>query len=125
MSYGSVHWRLYNVHRRLLGIGALLACLAFLWSAVSLWLRLRAAELGETKATGYEYLVGAVLSFCLGWILVRMRPYRPDQGDVSFWAGRAGGYPEASRAFQGEPRSWWTGEYHDRPDASRERAADD
>lgn len=119
MSYVQFHWRAYNLLRRLLGVAALAVCLAFLWSAVSLWLGLRDAQPGERTAVGYLYLAAALLTLVLGAILLRLRPYRPDQGDISWWAGRAGGYSHESRAFKSELRSWWTGEYRREPSYSR------
>ena len=124
MSYERFHWRLYNIMRRLVGLAAGITCLAFIWSAVSLWLHLRVPEPGESMATGYEYLMPAALTLVIGWILLRMRPYRPDEGDVSFWAGRAGGYPDSSRALRGEPRSWWTGEYRELPESPLHHKSD-
>jgi len=62
MSYERFHWRLYNIMRRLVGLAAGITCLAFIWSAVSLWLHLRVPEPGESMATGYEYLIPAALT---------------------------------------------------------------
>jgi hypothetical protein len=111
MSYERFHWRFYNMSRRILGLMAILAGLAFLWSALSVWLGL--AQPDANASTPREQFVGGLVSLALGAIVLRRRPYRPDQGDVSWWAGLAGGYDQ-SRAKRGEPRSWWTGEYRDR-----------
>src|SRR5690349_14342186 len=52
----------------------------------------------------------------VGLYLCRLRTYRPDLGDVSWWAGKAGGYA-AGRTRPGPPRSWLTGEPRpDRPE---------
>jgi hypothetical protein len=111
MTYERFHWTLYNVGARVFGIMATLAGVAFLWSAFSVWLGLVKPETAG-DGPGTQFVVGLV-ALLLGGYGLRRRPYRPDQGDVAWWAGLAGGY-EDTRAKRGEPRSWWTGEYRDR-----------
>ena len=105
-----LHGTVYNVGWRILGIMATLAGVAGVWSATSVWLGLAKPEPGR-DGPGTHLVVG-LLSLLLGAYALRRRPYRPDQGDVAWWAGLAGGYDD-TRAKRGEPRSWWTGEYRD------------
>src|SRR5690349_16861128 len=109
MSYERFHWRLYNVGWRVLALMASLASLAFFWSAVSFWLGLSQPEPGDSPGVQFA---GGLVTLLVALLSLRRRPYRPDQGDVSWWAGLAGGYDE-TRAKRGERRSWWTGEYRD------------
>ena len=110
MTYERFHWTVVNVGARIFGIMATVVGLAFLWSASAVWLGLATPEPGG-DGPGTRFVVGLV-TLLLGGVALRRRPYRPDQGDVSWWAGLAGGYDD-TRAKRGEPRSWWTGTYRD------------
>ena len=110
MSYERFHWRVYNVGWRVFGLMAVAVSAAFIWGALSAWLRLREPKPPEDDPTT-QFVVG-LAALALGVAALKRRPYRPDQGDVSRWAGLAGGYDD-TRAKRGEPRSWWTGEYRD------------
>ena len=110
MSYERFHWRLYNAGWRVFGLMTAFVGAVFVWSAVSVWLGLAAPEPGGDRPV--VHLVVGVITLLLSVGALRRRPYRPDQGDVSWWAGLAGGYDQ-TRAKRGDPRSWWTGEYRD------------
>lgn len=110
MTFERLHGLVYNVGWRVFGIMATVAGIIALWSASSVWLSLtKPAPAGGGPGT--QFVVGTVALLLGGYALLR-RPYRPDQGDVAWWAGLAGGYDD-TRAKRGEPRSWWTGEYRD------------
>ena len=110
MSYERFHWKLYNIGWRVFGLMAAFVGAAFVWAAASAWLGVAKPE-ARGDGPGTQFVVGLV-ALLLAGVSLRRRPYRPDQGDVSWWAGLAGGYDD-TRAKRGEPRSWWTGEYRD------------
>ena len=110
MAYEVWHWRTYNVNRRLGGLMFLLVGVGFVLTGLCALLDVGPAawaELGPGQAVMYL----AVGTGCLaaGAAVCRLRTYRPDLGDVSWWAGKAGGY-EPGRSRPGPPRSWWTGD---------------
>jgi hypothetical protein len=110
MTYDRFHWAFFNILRRVFGIMATVAGVGGLCSALSVWLGLAKPMAGE-DGPGTLFVVGLV-ALLVGVVTLRRRGYRPDQGDVSWWSGLAGGYDD-SRAKRGEPRSWWTGGYRD------------
>lgn len=112
ISFARFHWRFYNRFLRVVGLAFVFAGAAFVWSALSLWLRLTPER---PNASPWLFVGTGVFALAVGALLLRARPFRPDLGDVPWLAGRAGGYPER-RERRGVARSWWTGEYRE-PDA--------
>jgi hypothetical protein len=110
MTFERFWYASYNVGWRIVGIGFTLTGLAGVWSASSVWLGL-AKSAADGDGPGTVFVVSLV-ALLMGVLMLRRRPYRPDLGDVSWWAGLAGGYDD-SRVRRAEPRSWWTGTYRD------------
>ena len=104
MTYETWHWRLYNVLRRFFTLMVLLAGVTFLATGIG-----QAAGWLRPFAGTAAYLIWGSALLAVGLALARRRPYRPDLGDVSRWAGKAGGYNPAEQGT-GPARSWWTGD---------------
>jgi hypothetical protein len=104
------HWRIYNVLRRIFGIGALMnGTILALWNLLSLANARWATELAGEPPPSTWTLVGAVcmsVAFVgLGLVIVRSRTYRPDLGD-SHWLAA----PQQARMESRKERNWWTGD---------------
>ena len=109
MSYETHHWRVYNALRRLFALALVGAGLAFLGDAAGFAARLGATDAGRPRAASSSAGLAA-LGFALlavGILSCRRPTYRPDLGDVSWWAGRAGGYEPGLRRGA---RTWLTGD---------------
>jgi hypothetical protein len=119
MSLAAVHAKLVQSMMRVFALGLAVCGVALVLSATHvadsvLFDREDTVPRRESIATA---IVGAVCVVA-GVTMMRRRAYRPDLGDVSWWAGKAGGYD--SRTARGtEPRSWWTGEPEPRRDPQR------
>ena len=83
-SYERFHWRLFTILVRLFGIGLLVVGIAFLVLAPRL---------------------GALFALPMSLLFLRVRPYRPDQGDVERLAD-----PFGARGNSTAKRRWWTGD---------------
>ena len=108
MSYETHHWRVYNALRRLLALAMVGAGLAFLGDATGFAARLGVMDAEPPRPASSSVGLAALgLALLAAGILFSRRPaYRPDLGDVSWWAGRAGGYQPGRRG----PRTWLTGD---------------
>ena len=82
--YETWHWRTLTILTRVFGIMALLAAIGFALSRM---------------------VLVALLLLLLGYAFLRVRPYRPDLGDVEYLAD-----PFGSRGNSRAPRHWWTGD---------------
>jgi hypothetical protein len=109
-SFGTWHWRLFNVLRRLLGIGAIVNGAVFVAWGLALLARPRSTvAMNGVLATAASanllvLLVGAT-ALALGAVIVRARSYRPDLGDASWLLE-----PQTAHAEKREGRTWWTGD---------------
>ena len=106
-SFQGVHWRTFNVLTRLLGLGML--CVAGLFLSLAFYLTL-SPEFGKNLQTaGFSpsviYAVGGAFAGLLGFLFVRVGPYRPDLGDRTWSFVVKRQTPE-----QAARRNWWTGE---------------
>jgi hypothetical protein len=104
VTYEAWHWRIYSVVLRLFVLLLFLVGTGFLATGIGQatgWLRPQGSILA--------YLVLGSACLCVGLAMARRRSYRPDLGDVSWWAGKAGGYDPAAQRT-GPARSWWTGD---------------
>jgi hypothetical protein len=109
-SYETWHWRIYNVLRRVFGIGAVLnGTILALWNLLSLVSPRWATDLAGEPLPSTWTLAGAVLMSLvfigLGLVLVHSRTYRPDLGD-SHWLAA----PQQARMESRAGRNWWTGD---------------
>lgn len=121
MSYERRHWRTYNVLRRVFAIGMVLAGAVFVGDGTgcAVAVGMMDPEGPRSGLASARYAVLGLTLLAVGLRLCRLRTYRPDLGDVSWWAGKAGGY-EGGRTRPGPPRSWLTGDA--RPGGDRHRA---
>ena len=106
MGYERWHWRIYNVQWRLFSLMMVFVGVGFLLSAVFEAFGWLPPSYG--KSVWWYAVLGLVVSL-VGLMLLRRRTYRPDLGDVSWWAGKAGNYKRASAPDRSQ-RSWWTGD---------------
>jgi hypothetical protein len=84
--------------------------LAFIVSGIPLFAGvLYDPDPGSSPGQSVLFVLVGTASLVVGVAMMRRRPFRPDLGDVSWWAGRGGGYNSAT-ARGTEPRSWWTGD---------------
>jgi hypothetical protein len=83
-SYDRFHWRLFTILVRLFGLGMLVVGLAFLVVGPRL---------------------GALFALPVSLLILRARPYRPDQGDVERFVD-----PFGARGNSRGKRRWWTGD---------------
>jgi hypothetical protein len=118
-SYESWHWRVFNVGRRLTGLMAILNGAIFAIWGGSLLLRPQSTmdvQGMPTAAIGPKLgmMVVGILAVVLGVLLVRVRTYRPDLGDASWFIE-----PQVARRQLRSGRNWWTG---DRKDSSAQAA---
>lgn len=91
-------WRLFNIHLRLLGIGA-----TFAGGIVFVTFGLGLPPLaGQAPALSLPALVSGGLLGLLGIGFLMLQPYRPDLGDT--------GAPFHPFRATGERRAWWTGD---------------
>ena len=111
MQRDASHWRRYNALRRAFAVMLTLAGAALLADGSGC-----AAAAGVMESVPARGALGSLATALLGLGLLllgvrlgRLRTYRPDLGDVSWWAGRAGGY-QPGRTRPGPPRSWLTGD---------------
>ena len=82
--YERFHWRLFNILVRFFGIGLLVVGIAFLVSGPP---------------------AGALFALPISLLILKARPYRPDQGDVERLAD-----PFGARGNSTRKRRWWTGD---------------
>lgn len=104
MTYATWHWRIYSVLLRILVLLLFLVGAAFLATGIG-----QAAGWVRPEGATLAYIVLGSVCVVVGLAMARRRPYRPDLGDVSWWAGKAGGYNPAEQGT-GPARSWWTGD---------------
>jgi len=91
-------WRLFNIHLRLLGIGATFAGTI---AVVTFGLGLPPVA-GQEPVRSIPVLLGGGLVTLLGLGFLMLRPYRPDLGDT--------GLPFNPYRRSGDRRRWWTGD---------------
>ena len=112
--YERFHWRIYNVFRRLFGLGATCGGAVLTLEGLALLLDPQAAvPVNGVPQPGVLpkllWLLFSLMFVTLGLRFVRTRTYRPDLGDVPWIAA-----PFEARAQwherRGEHRSWWTGD---------------
>jgi hypothetical protein len=109
VTFETRHWQRFNILRRLFSLMLMVFGVSALIAGIGL-------EVGFPAPTSSLGRFTAPVTFGLGLvcvyvsvIMMRRRPFRPDLGDISMWAGRAGGY-DPTTARGSEPRSWWTGD---------------
>jgi hypothetical protein len=91
-------WRLFNVHLRLLGLGATFAgSIAFITFGLGI-----PPLPGQEPVRSIPSLLAGGLVALLGLGFLMLRPYRPDLGDT--------GVPFNPYRPSGERRRWWTGD---------------
>ena len=105
-----MHAKVVQIMRRIFALMLALVGMAFLLSGIPLFAGvLYDPEPSSFPGQSVVFVLVGIASLMLGVAMMRRRPFRPDLGDVSWWAGRAGGYDSAT-ARGTEPRSWWTGD---------------
>lgn len=91
-------WRLFNIHLRLLGLGATFAgSIAFVTFGLGI-----PPLAGQEPVRSIAALLAGGLVALLGLGFLMLRPYRPDLGDS--------GLPFNPYRSTGEQRRWWTGD---------------
>ncbi len=98
MNHDPALWRIFNIHLRLLGVGATFAGLvAFVTFGLGI-----PPLAGEEPVRSIPSLVSGGLVALLGLGFLMLRPFRPDLGDT--------GLPFNPYRPGGERRRWWTGD---------------
>lgn len=98
------HWRAFIVSIRIVGLGAAIVSVGFLGWALGLWtMVVDQAPLSTSERLGDAVAAAATAAVAL--LLLRLRPFRPDLGDVSWFLD-----PFGARANSRAPRNWWTGD---------------
>jgi hypothetical protein len=108
--YETFHWRLVTIMLRLFGIVASLLGMASCVYGISLVLRPASTVYVEGIPTSdlgpkLMFLVVGPVFVAIGVAFMRVRPYRPDLGDVSYLVD-----PFGARGNALGPRRWWTGD---------------
>ncbi|HXW96742.1 MAG TPA: hypothetical protein VEI47_04090 [Gemmatimonadales bacterium] len=93
-------WRIFNVLRRLLGIGATFAGTV---AAISFGLGLPSTD-GELPARNWPSLLTGTLVALIGLSFLLMPPFRPDLGDTRVFANPLRDWAKP------RVRRWWTGD---------------
>ena len=122
-STGGSHRR-RAIKSRLIGVVALIIGVLHILGGVGWFLvELRRPSAGHSPYSNMVFVASGLVSVALGlWLCTRI-PYRPDLGDISATAGKAGGYtPEYVAARKRLRRAWWTGD--PLPDTTPRRLTD-
>jgi hypothetical protein len=111
MSYAAFHWRVYNILRRVIAMMTLIVGAAFVGdrSGCAHAVGIMGAGPPRSILASTATLLRGLALVALGVRLCRLRTYRPDLGDTSWWAGKSGVHVSGATR-SGPPRVWLTGD---------------